>query len=176
MKALRAMERYVGYMTVWQVAGPYRQKGKECRQLFDIAFDPEKPDAKVTWRPAPRPKDPSLVWKVELSSVVGGDHCVVYVRSKVHAPAKQTVRLDMGADDGIKVWVNGKLVHANNAVRGLTPEQDKATAVLNEGWNDVLVKITQHTMGCEACIRIRRPDGSVIDELRFVAGDPQTGK
>jgi hypothetical protein len=175
-KALAAMDRYVGYITAWQSAGPYRLKGKECTQLFDIAFDPEKPDAKVTWRAAPRPSDPSLAWKVDLSSVVGGNHCVVYIRSNVYAPAKQTVRLDMGADDGIKVWVNGKLVHANNAVRGLTPDQDKATAVLNEGWNAFLVKITQHTVGCEACIRIRQEDGGVIEGLRCALGRPGAGK
>jgi HEAT repeat protein len=175
-KALDAMDRYVGYITAWEVAGPYRQKGKECRQLFDIAFGPENPDAKVTWKPAPRPSDPSLAWKVDLSSVVGGNHCVVYIRSNVYAPAKQTVRLDMGADDGIKVWVNGKLVHANNAVRGLTPGQDKATAVLNEGWNAFLVKITQHTVGCEACIRIRQEDGGVIEGLRCALGRPGAGK
>ncbi|NQT85161.1 HEAT repeat domain-containing protein, partial [bacterium] len=170
-KALDAMERYVGYISTWQVAGPYRQKGKECQQLFDIAFDPEKADAKVAWKPAPRPNDASLAWKVDLSSVVGGTHCVVYVRSRVHAPAKQTVRLDMGADDGIKVWIGGKLVHANNAIRALTPEQDRASAVLEQGWNDVLVKITQHTQGCEACIRIRKPDGAVVDGLRFGTGE-----
>jgi hypothetical protein len=144
--------------------------------LFDIAFDPEKPGAKVAWKAAPKPSDPSLAWKVDLSSVVGGDHCVVYARSRVYAPAKQAVRLDMGADDGIKVWVNGKLVHANNAVRGLTPEQDRATAVLNEGWNAFLVKITQHTLGCEACIRIRKEDGSVMEGLRCALEEPGAGK
>ncbi|HUU09926.1 MAG TPA: hypothetical protein VM431_05240, partial [Phycisphaerae bacterium] len=65
------------------------------------------------------------------------------------------------------LWVNGKLVHANNAIRGFTPGQDKAEAVLKEDWNEFLAKITQHTMGCAACIRVRNPDGSVIEGLRF---------
>jgi len=102
---------------------------------------------------------------------VGGDHCVVYLRTRVHCPSKQAVRLEMGADDGIKVWVDGKLVHANNAIRGLNPDQDKAQAELNEGWNEFLVKITQHTLGCEACLRIRARDGSTIEGLRFGVGE-----
>ena len=80
------------------------------------------------------------------------------------------MRLDIGTDDGVKVWVNGKLVHANNAVRGLSPGQDKARAVLREGWNDLLLKITQHTQGCGACVRVRGADGGVIEGLRFDAG------
>jgi len=40
-----------GYLCDWQVAGPYLQKGKECRELFDIPFGPELSDADVTWLP-----------------------------------------------------------------------------------------------------------------------------
>ena len=83
------------------------------------------------------------------------------------------MRLDIGTDDGIKLWVNGKLIHANNAIRGLRPGQDKARCALEAGWNDFLLKITQHTMGCGACVRIRSLDGSVIQGLRFEAGTPR---
>jgi len=169
-KALDAMEQYVGFIDSWLVAGPYRQKGKECAQLYDIPFPPEQPEAKVTWRPAPRPADGSAAWQVVLDSVVGGDHCIVYVKSRVFAPKAMPVRLDIGTDDGVKLWVNGKLVHANNAIRGFTPNQDRARAALKEGWNDFLAKITQHTMGCAACIRIRQLNGSVIDGLRSDSG------
>jgi HEAT repeat protein len=169
-RALEAMDRFVGCITTWVVAGPYRQQGNECQALFDIPFGPEKPDApEVKWKPAPPPADPSLSWQVDLSSVVGGDHCVVYIASRVYSPREQRVRLDIGTDDGIKLWVNGKLVHANNAIRGLAPGQDKAEAVLKEGWNSFLAKITQHTLGCGACIRVRGADGSVIEGLRFDA-------
>ena len=168
-KALGAMDRYTGYITVWQVAGPYRQKGKECAALFDIPFAPEQTDQRVAWKPAPHPADASLSWQADLASIVGGNHCVAYLRTRVYSPAAKRVRLDIGTDDGIKLWVNGKLAHANNAIRGLTPDQDKAQAALKKGWNDFLLKITQHTMGCAACVRIRNPDGTVIDSLRFDA-------
>jgi len=166
-KALDAMDQYVGYLTAWLVAGPYREQGKECTQLFDVAFPPEKPDAKdVAWKPLPPPADPALIWQADLGGIVGGDHCVAYLKTRVFSPAARKVRLDIGTDDGIKLWVNGKLVHANNAVRGLTPGADKAEAELREGWNDFFVKITQHTMGCGACIRVRGTDGAILDGLR----------
>jgi HEAT repeat protein len=170
-EALAALDRFRGYITGWEAAGPYRQAGKECTALFDIAFPPEQPAAKgVTWQPAPTPADPALFWQADLSSLVGGNHCVMYLRARVRSPKAQPVRLGIGTDDGVKVWVNGRLVHANNAIRGLTPGQDKADAELKQGANTFLMKITQHTLGCGACVRLCRPDGSPVEDLSFGPG------
>ena len=172
-EALAALDRFKGYISGWQAAGPYRQQGKECEALFDIVFPPEQPDAKgVTWKPAPTPADPALSWQADLGGIVGGDHCVVYLKADVHSPTSQAVRLEIGTDDGVKVWVNGSLAHANNAIRGLTPGQDKAGAELKEGRNTFLLKITQHTLGCGACVRICRPDGSPVEGLAFGKSPP----
>jgi hypothetical protein len=43
----------------------------------------------------------------------------------------------------VKVWLNGQLVHANNAVRPAEPGQDKTDVTLKEGYNPMLVKLTQ---------------------------------
>jgi len=172
--ALKALEQHADYVTPWLVAGPYRN-GQQCQQLFDVPFGPETADAgRVEWRMASAPADPLLFWQVDLANVVGGDHCVVYLKTRVYAPQEQPVLLAIGTDDGIKLWVNGELVHAHNAVRGLTPDQDQAQARLKQGWNDFLAKITQHTLGCGACVRLRAADGSRIEGLRCdPAGDPE---
>ncbi len=169
-KALDAADSYAGYITAWRAAGPYRQDGKPCQELFDIPFPPEKPGGSVAWKPASRPADPALFWQADLASVVGGDHAVAYLMARVRAPKEMRVRLEIGTDDGVKVWVNGKLVHANNAVRGLRPGEDKAEAMLRAGANDFLLKITQHTLGCGACVRIRSLDGSVVEGLQCEDG------
>jgi len=130
-------------------------------------FPPEQASSgDVAWKPAPAPADPALAWQVDLGGLTGGDHCILYIKTRVYSPAEEAVRLDIGTDDGIKLWVNGKLVHANNAIRALTPGSDKAQGTLRKGWNDLFAKITQHTAGCGACIRIRKADGSVLDGLR----------
>jgi hypothetical protein len=91
---------------------------------------------------------------------------VLYVKTRVFVPREQPINLAIGVDDGIKLWINGQLVHANNAVRGLNPDEDKAKAVLRQGWNDLLAKITQHTAGCGVCVRVTAPDGALVDGLR----------
>ena len=102
-----------------------------------------------------------------MDSIVGGEHCLVYLKTQVFVPTAQSVNLEIGSDDGIKLWVNGELVHANNAVRGLTPGQDHAKASLREGWNELRAKITQHTLGCGMTLRMVSTDGKPVSGLRF---------
>jgi hypothetical protein len=169
--ALQALADRATYLMPWLAAGPHRQAGMECQALFDIPFGPELPEAgPVAWRPARTPPDPLLYWQVDLADVVAGDHAVAYIKTRVYVPEAQPARVAMGVDDGIKLWVNGELVHANNAVRGLVPDQDQVQTTLRAGWNDLLAKITQHTLGCGASVRLTAPDGKPIDGLRV---DPE---
>jgi HEAT repeat protein len=170
-KVLDGMDQFSGYINTWQAAGPYRQPGKECQALFDIAFPPEQADAKdVVWKAAPLPADAALGWQTDLLPLCGGDQCAVYMRARVFSPKEQAVKLEIGSDDGIKLWVNGKIVHANNTMRPIAAGQDKAQATLKEGWNEFLAKVTQNNMGCGACVRIRAADGSSVPGLKFDGG------
>lgn len=172
-RALEALHRLASYIMPWQAAGPYRQDGKECQALFDVVFPPETDPGAADWKPAPTPADPALAWQVDLAPVVAGNHAVAYVRTRVFSPRDQPVALALGVDDGVKLWVNGALVHANNAVRGLTPDEDKASATLRQGWNDLLAKVTQHTAGCGLCLRLTTPGGAPVEGLRV---DPAGGE
>jgi HEAT repeat protein len=157
----------------WLCAGPYRQQGKSAQELFDLAFAPEQAEgSEVKWRRAPGSPDLARAGEVVLDAVVGGEHCVVYLKTFVHVPTAQPVSLEIGSDDGIKLWVNGELVHVNNAVRGLTPGQDRAKASLREGWNEFRAKITQHTLGCGMTLRVVTADGKTVPGLRI---DPRGG-
>lgn len=157
----------------WLCAGPYRREGTSAQDLFDVAFAPEQAGGgHIIWRRAPGASDLSRQGEVVLDKLVGGDHCVVYLTTRVFVPAAQRVNLEIGSDDGVKFWVNGELVHANNAVRGLTPGQDRAAANLRAGWNELLAKITQHTLGCGMTLRIVTADGKEVSGLQF---DPRGG-
>jgi HEAT repeat protein len=169
-KALEAMDQYGGFITVWAVAGPFRQAGKQCAELFDISFAPEQAGAKVEWKRLAPPQDPALFWQADLLGVAGADQSVVYVKSRIWSPKPQTVRLEIGSDDGNRVWLNGKVVHAKNTMRPIQAGSDRAEAALNQGWNPMMIKVTQNNMGCAVCVRIRQTDGSPVEGLRFDDG------
>ena len=157
----------------WQVAGPYRVAGRQGPDLFNEVFPPENPAAThVAWRtvPAVAPDQPG---HLDLSKLNPGDHCVLYARTQVFSPVEQSVRLKIGSDDGIKLWINGELVHAHNTVRGLVPGQDQASARLQAGWNQLFVKLTQHTAGCGVWIEIHRPDDAPVPGLIWNPRGPE---
>ncbi|MBI1785555.1 hypothetical protein HYR69_10465, partial [Candidatus Sumerlaeota bacterium] len=79
-------------------------------------------------------------------------------------------KLEIGSDDGVKVWVNGAVVHANNATRSLKPAEDTAEATLKQGWNAILMKVNNGGGDWQACLRLRAADGSKIEGLRAEAG------
>lgn len=123
----------------WEVSGPYPAKD------FDTAFaEPFGPEPAVNrqsstvdlpWRPA----------KIELdkpaAGVVGKENAAAYLRATLKVDEASKVDLRLGSDDGIKVWLNGKLVHENKVMRALSADADKVAIELKPGENQLLVKI-----------------------------------
>ncbi|HVR76104.1 MAG TPA: hypothetical protein VMT52_17365 [Planctomycetota bacterium] len=64
------------------------------------------------------------------------------------------MRLKLGSDDGVVVWLNGKKVHAKNATRALMVDEDVVDARLEAGKNRILLKVTQGDGQWELTLRI----------------------
>ncbi len=157
--ALNEMDKYRGYVTSWLGSGPYTGGSP-----YGTAYPPEKGDQAVRWKRLTKGVGPQMI---DLKQAIGsGENRAAYMKTNVHSPVEQDVRLELGSDDGIKVWVNGKRVHANNASRPCKPAEDKATARLKKGWNAVRVKISQGGGDWAFSVRICRPDGAALEGLR----------
>ncbi len=166
-EVLNEAEALDGHILDWVGAGPYSEKDKEWRALFDVVFPPEQPNAEVKWVKLTKGLG---TWDVNLGDALGGgDNVVGYVRTGVWSAAAREARLELGSDDGIKAWLNGKVVHANNTDRGLTARQDIAKIALREGWNELLLKVTNAGGGWAFSCRIRQRDGSELEGLKFEA-------
>ena len=157
---INEMDKYRGYITAWLGSGPYT-KGSP----YNTAYPPEKDDAKdVQWKALTKGVGPQVIDLDQ--AIANGDNRAAYMKTHVWSAEEQDVRLEIGSDDGVKVWVNGKRIHANNANRGCKPAQDKVKAKLNKGWNLLLVKIADNSGQWAFCVRICRPDGAALDGLR----------
>ena len=162
--ALNALEKGEDFITAWLASGPYMEKDKDGAALFDVEFPPEKGDGSgAKWKPAA-----SNEGVVDLGQATDpGENRVAYLRTYVTSPKAQECRLEVGSDDGAKVWLNGKVVHANNCNRGYQANQDKAKISLKEGVNVLLMKITNGGDGWQAGARIREPGGRKLKGLKF---------
>ena len=79
---------------------------------------------------------------VDLAKRLGQkEHSVAYAYAEVEAAGATTILVGVGSDDGVKVWLNGKLVHENWILRDVQKDQDIALLNLQQGTNRLLVKI-----------------------------------
>jgi dienelactone hydrolase len=69
------------------------------------------------------------------------DGAVAYAFSNVARPESGKALLSVGSNDGIRVWVNGKVVLARDGARSLTVDEDQVEVDLVAGDNAVLVKL-----------------------------------
>ena len=79
-----------------------------------------------------------------------------YLFRTVRVGSDSQLRLLLGSDDSLTVWVNGKKVHDNKVARGVTPDQDKLTVNLVEGENQILLKTAQAAGGAGFYFRADR--------------------
>jgi len=162
---IRLVEKFEDYIMAWQVSGPY---SKPFADTFDTAFGPEKTDAEdVLWKMLPISKIGNQPWMFDLQKNLAGQYNAGYVRTWVHSDEEQAARLEFGTDDGNKVWLNGKLVHANPAGGAAVPGEHKVGVTLQKGWNVLLLKVTQDTGPWQFCLAIRKPNGNKLEGVRY---------
>jgi HEAT repeat protein len=162
MKAVRnAGQSPEGYIIGWLLSGPYTETDQDGSALFDVAFAPEKGSGNAEWRPMTAPVNGI----VDLGKLMPGENRVAYLRTILTSEQEQQAVLELGSDDGVKVWVNGKLAHANNAARACSPGEDKANLALKQGENVLLLKITQSGGGWAAVARLRDPAGKPLSKV-----------
>jgi hexosaminidase len=150
-----------GMINKWLVSGPYSEQGKNYAALFDVVFPPETGGGE--WKPAPSPH-------VKFAEIPGmaGDERVAYLKTQIFSPAAQKATLLVATDDGFKVFLNGKLVHGANVGRALG-SPDSVDVTLAEGWNKIMLKVTNANGGWEAWVKVRDAAGEVMDKMRVKA-------
>ncbi len=166
LDALDRVDPYRDHILAWTLTGPYHQTGQNAAALFAHPFPPEPPNTSSTpWR---KPTRGVGSWNIDLDQAIGaGDDRAAYARTRVWTPSAIDARLDLGSDDGIKVWLNGHVVHAHYTERGCAPKQDTVKVRLQEGWNVLLLKIVNRAGGWGFACRLRQADGSPLPDLRI---------
>jgi len=72
---------------------------------------------------------------------------IVFLYREIEAPTARTMKVGLGSDDGLRVWLNGELVHDNPAARGVALDQDMLELPLAQGRNQLLIKVANYGGG-----------------------------
>ncbi len=149
------MDKWKSHIFSWRAAGPFTVDDvQDGPRVFATKFPPEDPNAKdVTWV---RLKPELDGERINLEATFGSiDFCCAYVRTLVVSPAAQEVRLEYGADDYAKAWLNGAEAGAGNVK-------------LAQGENVLLLKVGDHGGGWNFFCKFTKPDGAALEGLSFV--------
>lgn len=160
----------------WELAGPFQKFEVGGQELLHQKLGPELNWKKwKSWRALEKPLEGSSGAVVNLRKEIDLEHAVVYLRTRFRSKQAQKAVLELGSDDGIKVWVNGKLVHTNDVIRGLTSDQDQVKVNLKSGLNEVILKINQGVGGWGATAKLSGTDGGRPKGISMDASSSGTG-
>ncbi len=154
----------LGMITQWWVIGAWPSKDYDA---FDKPFFPEK---EVNLTKAYKEGKRTLKWKPVatkhregrvdlLPHVKRKTNAVAYGYAEVTSDRDQDVVFRTGSDDGMKLWVNGKVVFGKNGPRSLAVDMDTIPVKLKKGVNKVLIKVLNGGGGWEFCARVTTKDG-----------------
>lgn len=171
---LQQLDKVEDFITAWQFAGAYTLGTGEGGSVFAKEFPPEKGDTGVAWRPLPAGTQSARPWMMDLLATrVGESGCAAYARTWVYSSIAQPVRVELGSDDGHRLWCNGEPIAQADRGGAAVPGEFKTIASLRQGWNLLMLKVTQDTGPWEFCLRLRSPGGGKLDGLRVQATPPE---
>jgi len=83
-----------------------------------------------------------------------GNYKTAYLWAQVEMPEEKTVPLGIGSDDGVKVWLNGNLVHENFLSRVTIFDNDQVQVPFKKGTNHLVLKVQNFRGPWSFCCRL----------------------
>jgi len=126
----------------WLIAGPYGKKGSRA---FDRVYLPEKalaeekPRGKVVFKKVSFPE-----FLMDVNPFFGQkQEGVIYAFGWFYSSRKRDLRMFASCNDGLKVWLNDRLVVNKHYHSPIRPPQYRADIQVQRGWNRLLLKIAR---------------------------------
>jgi hypothetical protein len=106
------------------------------------------------------------------------EKCVAYAETYVWSPRDQEVRMWLGANDGARVWLNGRLINKARYYSIVNWDDQSLldtvanSAHLQQGWNRFLVKVDRLGGGWGFSISLVTFDNKPVEGLKYQAAKP----
>ena len=125
----------------WWLIGPFDNTGLAAayppEQEIDLAARYPGKGEEAAWR-----KFDFADGQVhDLKQFRSADFCTCYLYRRIDTPVSTKVRVSLGSDDGIMLWLNGQELLRSDAFRGAAADQEFVILELRPGRNDLLLKI-----------------------------------
>jgi glucose/arabinose dehydrogenase len=127
-----------------------------------------KAGMRVRWSPRGQSENQPLNLKVFDSSRYN-DNVTAYLYRTIESADEAEYPVTMGSDDGLRVWLNGRVIVSADVPRGLNPEAHSLSLQLEPGVNHLLCKVTQGQGGWAYQLNTRTPLAAEYDaKLKYL--------
>ena len=144
------------FIKKWSVSGPYESSGKENID-------------KLKWEQREIP-DADMAVDFEYTLNPGTASVAAYGLAIVNSSEKKDIQLRIGSSDGVKVWLNGKIVLDKFERRNIKIDSDILPVTLNKGQNKILVKVVRDTGKRDNwgfCCRVTDLSGQSLKDVTY---------
>jgi hypothetical protein len=148
------------FMRKWLVLGPLPYPVRDdihfgSKEGQKVAFDTDSLDF-LKFTPKVKIDNTEYQWSLLESkySIVDlnqlseekNDFNIAYLWARIEMPEDTIAALGIGSNDGVKVWLNGELVHENWLYRNVVSDNDRVPVTFRKGTNQLILKL-QNAMG-----------------------------
>jgi uncharacterized protein (DUF362 family) len=99
---------------------------------------------------------------------------VAYAFTYVSSPCPQSGSLWVGADDGVRVWLNGELVLDDPSTGSYRLVEDQVPVSLRQGTNSLLVKVRNESGDYAFSLALVDEDGDTLPGVFYLTEPPAT--
>lgn len=157
----------------WYVIGPFQNENGEGfytkyppEESIQLDAEYEGKEGTVRWE---KQADDNLDGFVDFRYIFEPDQWAVgYAWTKVLSGETREVQLRVGSDDQVIVWLNGEEVMRYEEPRPAEPDQDVIPVTLNQGENQLLVKVCNEQMEWGFYLRLTDAEGRPLRDLEHV--------
>ncbi len=93
------------------------------------------------------------------------DHCLFCAFTFLRVEEETDVVLWLGADDGVRVILNGTTLLSHHVHRGTPPDGFSIPLHLTEGEHRLLIKVDEHRGSSSLCVRLAARDGGIAAKV-----------
>ncbi|MHC4428856.1 MAG: hypothetical protein ACYS0D_09700 [Planctomycetota bacterium] len=157
----------------WHLVGPFDNTG---RDKHDVIYPPEiavdlaasyrgKDGRNVAWQPLDDDRG-NPIELARFGTEADNTDGVAYLYRECVSDREARVSYEMGSDDGLKLWLNGRLLVDADAYRGLNVSDHLVELPFRAERNTLLVKVTQGVGAWQFQMRPRL-DGRMLALLQY---------
>lgn len=148
----------------WSIDNPFRESYGFPQAVVDLNSPLEFQQQKYSWKKNVKAEGWGYIGLISLCEQNASEcsYLSAFAYTEIELPEETDAFVNIGSDDGFRLWVNQQEVAKKHVDRGMKVDDDKIQVHFNNGVNKILLQITQIKGGWNFCLRLTDLSGKPL--------------